>query len=171
MGLFNFKKANGSIKTRQEANTYEIVVIEYIELFDWNKTFMGEPVTHKLAIDVSNGDFYLLFQGTDLHKITDKRFVEITKEISDECYAQFGELPEQKISFINTSTLPHKTINYKDELRRTIEIPYTSKIFLTDTSLNGWVININDSKTVLGLNYFSENTIYNLSKLIQNHLH
>ena len=171
MGSFNSKKDNEPIIIEQESNTFKIVVIEYIELFDWNKTFLGTPVTHKLAINVTNGDFYLLYYGTNLHKITDRRFVEITKEISNECYARFGNLPEQKMQFLNTTTLPRKIINYKDELYRTIEIPYASKICLIDTSLNGWVININDSKKVLGFNYFIENTIHNLSSLIQNFLH
>lgn len=179
-------KLDGPIRTNTEKETrinpivsekkeplFEIIDIEYIELFDWNITLLDEPVTSKVAIDATNGDFYLLrgwnLGDPPLCKITDKRFVEITKEISDECYSQFAKLPEAKLQFVSTSTLPHKHIDYKNILHETIEIPHTSKILLKSTSLNGWILEIDNNKIILGFDYFRENTIHNLYETISKH--
>jgi hypothetical protein len=176
MGILDFfkrKQQEQSINSKEgltlSGDEFEIIKIEYIALFDWHRTFLNQPVIYKICIDVNNGTFYLLMDG-DLHPISDERFIEIAKEVSDECYNKHKELPKNKNDFIINSKLPHNTFNYKNKLLKLIKVTDgTNVIVLKQTSYSGWLLLINTVEIIIGERYFYENTIHDFLNLIKKH--
>ena len=149
---------------------FEIIKIEYVVLFDWQERILGQPVIRKVCIDTNNGTFYLLTNG-ELYPISDKRFTEIIKKISNKRYAQYKDLPQNKTDFINNCTTTRYTFNYKNRLFDLIRISDgVTELTLKRTSYSGWILHAGTKELILGDRYFYESTINDFLNIIKKHI-
>lgn len=172
MNFFNhlFNKKHATKAKAADGDGSRKLTINYVVLFRWQTCSILDQ-TPNIAIDVNNGNFYLLY-GDKLHKITDARFLEIAKETAPEKFEQYRQIALQKENFIKTCTLPIESIEYYNKVFASFDVfsKNGDRVCFENTSLDGWLMIIGANTIVLGERFFYESTIEELNRLINNYI-
>lgn len=169
MNWFWKKKRNKKKANADNTDGIRIRSISYVVLFTRKRTSdISDAQNDKVAIDINNGNFYLLPDGEEIYKISDKRFLEIAKETYPDDFDKYKKIALQKEDFIKTCTLPVESEEYHDEVWDSFVVLGKSgnEVSFEETSLDGWSMTIDTNTIVLGDRFFQESTIEELSNLV-----